>query len=183
MTDSVEIEPVGPVVALPLAGFDEFVREMSLPLTRVAIASTRDPASAQDLVQDALLEAFRRWDEISVLDRPDLWVRRVLVNRSVDRARRMRRFAAILPTLRSRAQTSPLGDTIAYWDAVAELEPTRAKVVTLRSAGEYTTPEIAASLFVSPDTVETHRRNILHKLDCRNTAGLVKYAMERGWGE
>jgi len=31
--------------------------------------------------------------------------------------------------------------------------------------------------------VETHRRNILHKLDCRNTAGLVKYAMERGWGE
>ncbi len=48
---------------------------------------------------------------------------------------------------------------------------------------EYTTPEIAASLFVSPDTVETHRRNILHKLDCRNTAGLVKYAMERGWGE
>ncbi len=48
---------------------------------------------------------------------------------------------------------------------------------------EHTTLEIAAALFVSPDTVETHRRNILHKLDCRNTAGLVKYAMERGWGE
>ncbi len=46
---------------------------------------------------------------------------------------------------------------------------------------ERTTPEIAEQLFLSPDTVETHRRNILHKLDCRNTAGLVKYAMERGW--
>lgn len=48
---------------------------------------------------------------------------------------------------------------------------------------EHTTLEIAAALFVSPDTVESHRRNIMHKLDVRNTAGLVKYAVERGWGE
>ena len=47
---------------------------------------------------------------------------------------------------------------------------------------ERTTQEIAAALFLSPDTVETHRRNIMHKLDVRNIAGLVKYAMERGWG-
>ncbi|MCC6541754.1 MAG: response regulator transcription factor [Flavobacteriales bacterium] len=47
---------------------------------------------------------------------------------------------------------------------------------------ERTTAEIAAELFLSTTTVETHRRNIMHKLDVRNTAGLVKYAMERGWG-
>ncbi|MBK8950960.1 MAG: response regulator transcription factor [Flavobacteriales bacterium] len=47
---------------------------------------------------------------------------------------------------------------------------------------ERTTQEIADTLFLSARTVETHRRNILHKLDLRNTAGLVKYAMERGWG-
>ena len=48
---------------------------------------------------------------------------------------------------------------------------------------ERTTQEIAEALFLSVPTVETHRRNIFHKLDCRNIAGLVKYAMERGWGE
>ncbi|HRD54702.1 MAG TPA: response regulator transcription factor [Flavobacteriales bacterium] len=48
---------------------------------------------------------------------------------------------------------------------------------------EHTTQEIAENLFLSVPTVETHRRNIFHKLDCRNIAGLVKYAMERGWGE
>lgn len=48
---------------------------------------------------------------------------------------------------------------------------------------EHTTQEIAEHLFLSVHTVETHRRNIFHKLDCRNIAGLVKYAMERGWGE
>lgn len=47
---------------------------------------------------------------------------------------------------------------------------------------EHTTAEIATMLFISPETVETHRRNIMHKLDVRNTAGLVKYAVERGWG-
>ena len=47
---------------------------------------------------------------------------------------------------------------------------------------ERTTPEIAGHLFLSAATVETHRRNIMHKLDVRNTAGLVKYAIERGWG-
>ncbi|MBL7952715.1 MAG: response regulator transcription factor [Flavobacteriales bacterium] len=47
---------------------------------------------------------------------------------------------------------------------------------------ERTTQEIADQLFLSIATVETHRRNIMHKLDVRNTAGLVKYAMERGWG-
>lgn len=48
---------------------------------------------------------------------------------------------------------------------------------------ERTTQEIAEALFLSVATIETHRRNIFHKLDCRNIAGLVKYAMERGWAE
>lgn len=48
---------------------------------------------------------------------------------------------------------------------------------------ERTSQEIAEALFISVPTVETHRRNIMHKLDVRNTAGLVKYAMQRGWGE
>jgi DNA-binding NarL/FixJ family response regulator len=47
---------------------------------------------------------------------------------------------------------------------------------------ERTTQEIAEALFLSVPTVETHRKNIFHKLDCRNIAGLVKYAVERGWG-
>ncbi|MCB0759611.1 MAG: response regulator transcription factor [Flavobacteriales bacterium] len=46
---------------------------------------------------------------------------------------------------------------------------------------ERTTQEIATVLFLSPQTIDTHRKNIMHKLSLRNTAGLVKYAKERGW--
>lgn len=41
-----------------------------------------------------------------------------------------------------------------------------------------TNNEIAAKLFLSNVTVETHRKNILAKLQLKNTASLVKYAAE-----
>ncbi len=43
---------------------------------------------------------------------------------------------------------------------------------------EMTTSEIADKLFLSPKTVETHRINLLHKLNVKNTAGLVKLALK-----
>jgi DNA-binding NarL/FixJ family response regulator len=41
-----------------------------------------------------------------------------------------------------------------------------------------TNKQIAEKLFLSPQTVKTHRNNILSKLNCSNTAALVKYALE-----
>lgn len=43
---------------------------------------------------------------------------------------------------------------------------------------ENTTQEIAEKLFISFGTVETHRRNMLIKTGARNTAGLVRIAIE-----
>jgi len=43
---------------------------------------------------------------------------------------------------------------------------------------ECTTKEIAEKLFISTHTVESHRKNLLFKLDVKGIAGLVKYALE-----
>lgn len=45
---------------------------------------------------------------------------------------------------------------------------------------ENSNPEIAEKLFISIRTVDTHRRNLLEKLGVKNTAGLVKYAIQKG---
>jgi len=43
---------------------------------------------------------------------------------------------------------------------------------------EMSTKEIAASLFLSELTINTHRRNILRKLDVKNVAGLVNFSKQ-----
>ncbi len=40
---------------------------------------------------------------------------------------------------------------------------------------EMTNKEIAERLYISPRTVDTHRRNLLQKLNVKNTAGLVRF--------
>jgi DNA-binding NarL/FixJ family response regulator len=47
-------------------------------------------------------------------------------------------------------------------------------------ADEFTNPEIAEKLHISPHTVENHRNRMLQKLGVKNTAGLIKKAMEQG---
>jgi DNA-binding NarL/FixJ family response regulator len=42
----------------------------------------------------------------------------------------------------------------------------------------YTSPEIAKILFISSRTVETHRSNLMNKLELKNTAALVRFALE-----
>jgi DNA-binding NarL/FixJ family response regulator len=42
---------------------------------------------------------------------------------------------------------------------------------------EYSSKEISEQLFISINTVETHRKNIMKKLKAKNTIGIVKYAM------
>lgn len=42
------------------------------------------------------------------------------------------------------------------------------------------TQEIGEKLFLSPHTVDTHRKNLLRKLDLSNTAALVRFAYDNG---
>lgn len=46
---------------------------------------------------------------------------------------------------------------------------------------EYRTKEIAKELFLSMHTVQTHRKNLLEKMDVKNTAGLMRKGFELGY--
>jgi two-component system, NarL family, response regulator NreC len=59
------------------------------------------------------------------------------------------------------------------------LTPRERQVLQLIAEGK-TTKETAAVLDVSVKTAETHRTNLMEKLDIHSTAGLVRYAIRRG---
>jgi len=48
-------------------------------------------------------------------------------------------------------------------------------------SNELSTKDIAAVLFISPHTVITHRKNLLEKLNVKNTAGAVRRGFELGY--
>jgi len=56
----------------------------------------------------------------------------------------------------------------------------REKEILKYIVDEATTAEIAEKLFISIGTVETHRHNMMNKLNVRNTAGLVRVAITHG---
>ncbi|WNJ17087.1 response regulator transcription factor [Pontibacter sp. G13] len=55
----------------------------------------------------------------------------------------------------------------------------REKEVLQLIVNQNTTDEIADKLHISPQTVKGHRNNLLSKLGCRNTAGMVAFAVKR----
>ena len=61
----------------------------------------------------------------------------------------------------------------------AELSRRESEVLTLIAEG-FGNKEIAAKLFVSVRTVETHRERIIRKLDIHTVAGLTRYALTKG---
>ena len=56
----------------------------------------------------------------------------------------------------------------------------REKQVLNLIAHEHSSKEIAEKLFVSHETVNSHRRNIISKLGVKNTAGMVRVGFELG---
>lgn len=56
----------------------------------------------------------------------------------------------------------------------------REKEILILIAEGKTTAEVAEKLFISQLTVETHRKNMIHKLGASNTAALIKVALDNG---
>ena len=67
-------------------------------------------------------------------------------------------------------------------DSVESLSPRECEIVKLVAEG-FSSKEISNQLSVSPRTVDTHRNNIMRKLDLRNVADMTRYAIAQGLTE
>jgi DNA-binding CsgD family transcriptional regulator len=59
-----------------------------------------------------------------------------------------------------------------------QLSPREKQILALIAEG-YTNPQIAEKIFLSTFTVDSHRKNLLTKLGVKNTASLVRLAVEQ----
>ncbi|MDW3195916.1 MAG: response regulator transcription factor [Cytophagales bacterium] len=68
-------------------------------------------------------------------------------------------------------------DTTAQELSTRELEIVKCLAEGLNSK------QVGEKLFISQQTVRTHRRNIMHKLHVKTTGELIRLSMEKGWIE
>lgn len=93
-------------------GFREFVEVHYTDLLRTAYLLTGSRDSAQDLVQNALLKALRRWRSV---DEPRAYVRRILVN---ERTSLWRRIGSreVLTAIMPERSSADAADSVAARD-------------------------------------------------------------------
>ena len=64
-------------------------------------------------------------------------------------------------------------------DILSQLTERETEILKLIAEG-YSNKEIGEKLFISHRTVDTHRTNLMKKLDVTNIAGLIKFAIQNG---
>ena len=145
------------------------------PLCRLAYVMLRDAFAAEEAVMDAFLKAFTGWRRIASLDRPDLYVRKVVVNVCTSRLRRRAVEARYVRRAeRSRATASEEFD-LDVWAAVLELPSRQRACVVLRYFEDRTEEETAALLDCSVGTVKSQLAKARRKLkDVLQVSGAVE---------
>jgi RNA polymerase sigma-70 factor, ECF subfamily len=112
------------------------------------------------VAQEAFLRTYGRWSEVSALDRPQSWVRRVAVNLATSRFRRVAAEARALTRLSARrADLNPVRlseDDERFWAAVRQLPRRQAQVVALHYGDDRSVADVAEILGCAEGTVKAH---------------------------
>ncbi len=140
--------------------FEEFAAGRLPAVLRFAAVLTGDRAGAEDVVQEVLIRVYQRWDTIGGLDRPELYVRKMIVNEFISSRRRLWRLvpAGRGSDLDDRVTPDHSGGQVERQALLAELAklPGRQRaVVVLRYYEELPDGQIAEVLGCAPATVRS----------------------------
>jgi RNA polymerase sigma-70 factor (ECF subfamily) len=142
--------------AFVAAHYEQVRRALSLAL--------RDPQRAEDLTQEAFARAWRRWAEVSTMERPVAWVYVVAMNQARRDLRREHRpmrepLSPHAPDLAGSVATS-----VSLATALASLPARQRAVVVLRFLADLSTADVADALRCAEGTVKSTLHSALAHL-------------------
>jgi RNA polymerase sigma-70 factor, ECF subfamily len=151
--------------------FAALVRRYQRTVYSIALRMLNDRHRAEDLAQEVFLQLYRALDSIASDTHLAFWLRKVAVNRAIDRMRQESRYdgepltdaAAVVedateedPLLRRRMA-----------ELLAQLTPAARAVVVLRYQEDLDPTDIASTLDMSINTVKSHLKRSLTLLRSR----------------
>jgi RNA polymerase sigma-70 factor (sigma-E family) len=148
--------------------FVAFVADRGTALLRTASLLCASRADAEDLLQTALEKTYRHWARLSTDSDPEPYVRRILVNLTISRARRWRILREVHmpspPEVPAASETHTVELRGALVEQLRRLGPRQRAVLVLRYWEDQTEAEIARTLGCSVGTVKSQAARGLARL-------------------
>jgi RNA polymerase sigma-70 factor (ECF subfamily) len=142
----------------PGEDFDDFYRRTYAGL--LALARALVGPSAEDVAQEAMLAAYRKWDDVAAMTSPVGWVRRVCLHQAVTTVRRRSLESRLLRRSVTTDAVRPATDDVAgaehFWSLVRRLPARQAEAVALHYAVDLPVVEVAEAMGCSEGTVKAH---------------------------
>lgn len=152
------ISKTGPVLG-SVEPFDQFYNRVFPKMVNIAHATSGSRMAAEDLAQEAMVIAYRQWSEVGSLDKPEAWVRRVVLRRAASAFHRRRaelRALVRLAPLTSEPPAPLNEESDRFWRAVRRLPNRQAAAITLHYLEQLSITEISEVMDCAPNTVKVH---------------------------
>jgi RNA polymerase sigma-70 factor (ECF subfamily) len=147
------------------AAFGMLVRAQQRSVYSLALRMLSDRQKAEDLAQEVFLQLYRNLASVESGEHLRFWLRKVTVNRSIDRLRREPRFEAVpLAAADSVAFEAPDADPLLLRrlnSLLQQLPAAPRAVLLLRYQEDLDPTEIARMLSMSVNTVKSHLKRSL----------------------
>jgi RNA polymerase sigma-70 factor (ECF subfamily) len=121
-------------MAIELDDFDDFYRRTYTAAYRTALGVIGSPSLAEDVTQEAFVDAYRHQSSYRGQGSAEAWLQRIVVNRAIDELRRRGRraevpFEMVPEETDSRAAETDQSELL---DAIARLDSRQRAAVVLR---------------------------------------------------
>lgn len=138
--------------------FEEYVQQRGRALLGLAYVLTSDAHLAEDVVQSALAQAYRRWRVVGMALSPDAYVRRIVVNVYLDWQRRRSSSETPRDRMWELTATSPdPSEGVTSQDhlrwLLSQLPPRARTILALRYYADLDDSVIAEAMGISASTV------------------------------
>ena len=138
--------------------FDDFYRRSYAGL--LVLARALVGPSAEDVAQEAMLVAYRKWGDVAVMASPTGWVRQVCLNQSISALRRrgleQRLLRRSAPPVAAPSAAEDVAGAENFWFLVRRLPARQAEAVALRYALDLPIIEVAEAMGCTEGTVKAH---------------------------
>ena len=144
--------PARTVAAVQPSPFEPAVAPLYAGLVRRLVLVLGDADEAQDIAQDAYLQAFRAWGRFDGSD-VRAWLYTIALRLAFNQMRRRRRWLAAIRRIDPKPWRDPADPDL--WTALQDLDPRTRSALLLNVVDGYTHAEIAEMLSVPVGTVSS----------------------------